>query len=154
MSAKFEIKQGSSEQYRFNLKAANGEIILSSESYKEKEGARKGIESVKKNAPDDARYERKTASNGQPFFVLKAANGEVRVRWLGHRLHAELNVAVAEGLSVEQGHDIANRVRHELLHNLQFLSNATIHIDPANASGEKYHHIEAHAHGGEPAHSH
>jgi uncharacterized protein YegP (UPF0339 family) len=76
MAAKFEIKRGSSGQYRFNLKAANGEIILNSESYKENEGAKKGIESVKKNAPDDARYERKTASSGEPFFILKAANGE------------------------------------------------------------------------------
>ena len=79
---------------------------------------------------------------------------EVRVRWLGHRMHAELNVAVAQNLSVEQGHDIANRVRHELLHNLQFLSGVTIHVDPANASGEEHHKIEEHAHGGEPAHSH
>src|SRR5215217_2978717 len=55
---------------------------------------------------------------------------EVRVRWLGHRLHAELNVAVRPELSVEQGHDIATKVRHELLHELRYLSNATIHIDP------------------------
>lgn len=79
---------------------------------------------------------------------------EVRVRWLGHRMHAEVNVTVGEGLSVEQGHDIASRVRHELLHKLEFLSNATIHIDPANASGEEHHHIEEHAHGSEPVHSH
>lgn len=79
---------------------------------------------------------------------------EVRVRWLGHRMHAKLNVAVAQELSVEQGHDIANSVRHELLHNLQFLSNVTIHIDPANASGEKHHEISEHAHGNEPVHSH
>jgi len=79
---------------------------------------------------------------------------EVRVRWLGHRMHAELNVAVAQGLTVEQGHNIATSVRHELLHNLHFLSGTTIHIDPANASGEEHHHIEEHAHGDEPAHSH
>ena len=79
---------------------------------------------------------------------------EVRVRWLGHRMHAELNVAVGQGLSVEEGHDIAKRVRHELLHNLQFLSGVTVHVDPANASGEAHHHIEEHSHGGEPAHAH
>lgn len=79
---------------------------------------------------------------------------EVRVRWLGHRMHAELNVAVAQGLSVEQGHNIANRVRHDLLHKLQFLSGVTIHVDPLNASGEKHHQIEEHEHGKEPAHSH
>ncbi|HXM36866.1 MAG TPA: cation diffusion facilitator family transporter [Pyrinomonadaceae bacterium] len=79
---------------------------------------------------------------------------EVRVRWLGHRMHAELNVAVGRDLSVEQGHNIANQVRHDLLHKLQFLSGVTIHVDPANASGEKHHHIEQHTHDGEPAHSH
>jgi len=79
---------------------------------------------------------------------------EVRVRWLGHRMHAELNVAVNQSLSVEEGHNIANQVRHDLLHSLQFLSGVTIHVDPANASGEKHHHIEEHAHDGEPVHSH
>jgi uncharacterized protein YegP (UPF0339 family) len=76
MAAKFEIKKGSSGQYRFNLKAGNGEIILSSETYLTKQGAKGGIESVKTNAPYDSRYERKVASNGSPYFVLKAANGE------------------------------------------------------------------------------
>ncbi len=79
---------------------------------------------------------------------------EVRVRWLGHRMHAEVNLAVAEGLSVEQGHEIATSARHALLHNLKFLSGATIHIDPANASGEQYHRIEEHEHEGSPVHSH
>jgi uncharacterized protein YegP (UPF0339 family) len=76
MAAKFEIKKGSGGQYRFNLKAGNGEIILSSEQYQSKQGAEKGIESVKTNAPNDSRYERKETGNGQPYFVLKAANGE------------------------------------------------------------------------------
>ncbi len=79
---------------------------------------------------------------------------EVRVRWLGHRMQAELNVAVGQELSVEQGHNIASQVRHDLLHKLKFLSGVTIHVDPANASGEKHHHIKEHAHDGEPAHSH
>jgi cation diffusion facilitator family transporter len=79
---------------------------------------------------------------------------EVRVRWLGHRLHAELNIAVNEGLSVEKGHEIAKTVRHELLHQLRYLSNATIHIDPANASGEEHHSIVEHSHDDLPVHSH
>ncbi len=80
--------------------------------------------------------------------------GEVRVRWLGHRMHAELNVAVDQKLSVEQGHEIAKNLRHELLHQLEYLSNATIHIDPANASGEGHHRINDHAHDNLPRHSH
>ena len=69
---------------------------------------------------------------------------EVRVRWMGHRLHAELNIAVSPELSVEEGHEVAGEVRHHLLHHLQYLSNATIHVDPANASGEKHHRIAEH----------
>lgn len=64
---------------------------------------------------------------------------EVRVRWLGHRLHAELNIAVSPDLSVEKGHEVADDVQHELLHRLRYLSNATIHVDPTGASGEEYH---------------
>ncbi len=79
---------------------------------------------------------------------------EVRVRWLGHRLHAELNVAVGPELSVENGHEIAKEARHHLLHELRYLSNATIHVDPANASGEDYHRVTEHEHDGLPAHSH
>jgi len=76
MAAKFELKKGNSGQFMFNLKAGNGEVILTSELYKEKHSALNGIESVKNNAGDDARFERKTAKNGQPYFVLKAGNGE------------------------------------------------------------------------------
>lgn len=79
---------------------------------------------------------------------------EVRVRWLGHRLHAEVNVAVRADLSVEQGHDVAKEVRHNLLHELRYLSNATIHIDPATASGEVHHGIANHTHNHLPPHSH
>jgi len=79
---------------------------------------------------------------------------EVRVRWLGHRLHAELNVAVSPELSVEKGHEVAKQVRHQLLHHLRYLSNATIHIDPVNASGEEYHRFPEHVHGDLPPHSH
>jgi len=79
---------------------------------------------------------------------------EVRVRWLGHRLHAELNVAVEPQLTVEDGHEIAREVRHRLLHELIYLSNATIHVDPENASGEDYHRVAEHEHDHLPAHSH
>lgn len=73
---KFEIKKSSDNQFYFNLKAANGEVILTSEMYIAKSSARNGIASVKENAPNDARFERKTASSDEPYFVLKAVNGE------------------------------------------------------------------------------
>jgi cation diffusion facilitator family transporter len=80
--------------------------------------------------------------------------GEVRVRWLGHRLHAEANIAVDSTLSVAAGHAIATTARHELLHQLKYLSNAIIHVDPADASGETHHRIAEHTHDGLPGHTH
>jgi uncharacterized protein YegP (UPF0339 family) len=58
----------------FNLKASNGQIILTSELYESKKAAENGIASVKKNAGSDARYDRKESRRGQPYFVLKAGN--------------------------------------------------------------------------------
>ena len=79
---------------------------------------------------------------------------EVRLRWSGHRLHAEVNLAVSPKLSVAEGHAIAVEVRHQLLHNLPYLSNVTIHVDPEDLSGEKHHRIMEHRHGGLANHSH
>ena len=76
MAGTFDLKQGGNGQFMFNLKAGNGEVILTSELYKQKQSAIAGIDSVKANAGDDTRYERKTAKNGQPFFVLTATNGQ------------------------------------------------------------------------------
>ena len=76
MAGKFEIKTGKTGKFTFNLKASNGQTILSSESYDSRKGAEGGIASVKKNAGSDARFERKTAKDGSAFFVLKASNGE------------------------------------------------------------------------------
>jgi uncharacterized protein YegP (UPF0339 family) len=77
MSAKFVISRSKNDKFLFNLKAGNGEIILSSEMYDAKASAMSGIDSVKANAPLDDRYERKASAKGQPFFNLKAANGQV-----------------------------------------------------------------------------
>ncbi|HOV65191.1 MAG TPA: YegP family protein [Spirochaetia bacterium] len=51
MAAKFEVYQDAKKEYRFRLKAGNGEVIATSEGYKSKDSCLKGIESVKKNAP-------------------------------------------------------------------------------------------------------
>lgn len=74
---KFEIKTDKSGQFRFNLKAGNGQVILSSEAYTTKSACENGIESVKTNSQDDNRFERKTAKDGSPYFNLKASNGQV-----------------------------------------------------------------------------
>jgi uncharacterized protein YegP (UPF0339 family) len=74
---KFEINKDKSEQFRFNLKASNGQVILSSEAYTSKTSCENGIFSVRKNSQDDGKYDRKTAKDGRSYFNLKASNGQV-----------------------------------------------------------------------------
>ncbi|NNE92160.1 MAG: YegP family protein [Verrucomicrobiales bacterium] len=94
MPGKFEIKKARNGQFHFNLKAANGEIILSSERYTTKRSAKKGIASVQKNSADDNRFDRRTARNGKPYFVLKAANQKV----IGKSEMYETNRAMENGI--------------------------------------------------------
>ena len=77
MAGKFELYLDKAGEHRFRLKAGNGEIILASEGYNQRSGAENGIDSVRKNAPDDNRYERKETASGGYRFNLKAANGQV-----------------------------------------------------------------------------
>lgn len=77
MAGKFELKKSKNGKFHFNLLAGNGQVILSSEIYEAKASAVNGIESVKKNGGDGARYDRLTGKDGSPYFVLKATNGQV-----------------------------------------------------------------------------
>lgn len=77
MSGWFELNKSSDGQFRFVLKAGNGESILTSELYTTKGAAENGIASVQANSPLDEHYEKKVASNGKFFFNLKAANHQV-----------------------------------------------------------------------------
>jgi cation diffusion facilitator family transporter len=80
---------------------------------------------------------------------------EVRARWLGHRLRAEVNVVVEDpDLSVAEGHAIAREVNHRLLHELRYLDMAVVHVDPAQEAGDEHHQIPTHSHDGLPPHSH
>ncbi len=74
---KFVITKRTNGEFQFNLKAGNGQVILTSEGYTTLAACKNGIESVKKNAVEDARFERKEAKNGAPFFNLKAGNGQI-----------------------------------------------------------------------------
>ncbi|MEM7361020.1 MAG: YegP family protein [Pseudomonadota bacterium] len=77
MAGKFEIYKDKAGEFRFRLKAGNGENILASEGYKAKSGATSGIASVRKNSTQDNRFERKESKNGKNFFNLKAGNHQV-----------------------------------------------------------------------------
>jgi len=79
---------------------------------------------------------------------------DVRARWVGHRLHAEVSVTVPRGLSVGEGHEIAKEVRHQLLHHLPHLGRVVVHVDPDGQGGERHHRIGEHVHDGLPAHVH
>ena len=74
---KFEITTRKNGEFQFNLKATNGQVILTSQGYKTKANCINGIESVKKNSADEGRFERKVAADGRPFFNLIATNGQV-----------------------------------------------------------------------------
>ncbi len=75
--AKFEIYKDKRGEFRFRLKASNGQNILASEGYKAKSGCTNGIDSVRKNSTDDSRYERLESKSGKPYFNLKAGNNQV-----------------------------------------------------------------------------
>ena len=90
------------------------------------------LDGVEPEVPDEARNVAAGTEGVQEV-------AEVRVRWLGHKMLAEVNIAVDPGLSVGAGHDIAENVHHQLLHNLKYLSNATVHVDPVGLAGEEFH---------------
>ncbi len=74
---KFEISTRKNGEFQFNLKADNGQIILTSEGYTSKVNCNNGIESVRKNSRNDAMFERLESKNGKFYFNLKAANGQI-----------------------------------------------------------------------------
>ena len=75
MAGHFEIETRPDGQFMFNLKVGS-EAILKSEAYTTKAACENGIESVKKNAPDEGRYQRTTTPDGSFRFALDAANGQ------------------------------------------------------------------------------
>ncbi len=77
MAGKYEISKSKNGKFLFNLKAGNGQVILTSQMYDTKSDATTGIESCKMNGALDARFERALSTSGQPYFNLKASNGQV-----------------------------------------------------------------------------
>lgn len=94
------------------------------------------LDGVDPHVTDDIRH---TASHAPGVEEVT----EVRARWLGHRLRAEINVSVAPDLSVSEGHEIAREVNHRLMHDLGFLDNVVVHVDPVQEAGERHHHHDS-----------
>ncbi|HEX2052913.1 MAG TPA: cation diffusion facilitator family transporter [Actinomycetota bacterium] len=75
--------------------------------------------------------------------------GAVRIRWVGHELHAEAEIVANCELSVAEGHAIGEEAHHRLLHAIPRLARATIHTNPCNHRGDVHHGVTAHHFGAE-----
>lgn len=74
---KYQMYKGGKGKFFFRLRARNGQIILRSQGYSGKAGCRNGMESVRKNSGEDARYERRETRGGKFYFNLLAKNKQV-----------------------------------------------------------------------------
>ncbi|NBD96338.1 MAG: DUF1508 domain-containing protein [Gammaproteobacteria bacterium] len=77
MAGKFEVYKDKAGEYRFRLKAGNGQNVLASEGYSKKASCLNGVESVKKNSTDEKRFQVNTTPSGKFRFNLTATNGQV-----------------------------------------------------------------------------
>jgi divalent metal cation (Fe/Co/Zn/Cd) transporter len=68
----------------------------------------------------------------------------VRLRWVGHQLLAEADIVADGALSLTAAHAVAEEAHHRLLHEIPRLSQATIHVDPAEVDGSDHHQVIAH----------
>jgi uncharacterized protein len=73
----YQISPTSNDKFMFNLKAENHQVILTSQVYEQKQSALAGIASVQVNGPYSKNFEHKLSAAGEPYFVLKAQNGEI-----------------------------------------------------------------------------
>lgn len=81
--------------------------------------------------------------------VLRAVPGiervdAVRIRWIGHELRAEIQVASDADLSLIDAHTIADEAQHRLLHEVPRLAEAVIHTSPTGGDGRSFHEVVAH----------
>ncbi len=76
MAGTFEIFKDKKGEFRFRLKAGNGETILASEGYGDRAGARAGIAAVKKNAGEVGRYVKKASANNRVIGQSEMYDGE------------------------------------------------------------------------------
>ncbi len=70
--------------------------------------------------------------------------GAVRVRWIGHQLHAECEIEVDDTSSVVSGHRIAEEAQHRLIHEVPRLTTALVHADPMPRAGIDHHELSGH----------
>lgn len=68
----------------------------------------------------------------------------LRMRWMGHRLHADVCIAVDPALTTAESHRVAELLRHDLFHEIRYLSEAIVHVDPYAEKAEVHHDLTLH----------
>ena len=106
---KFVISKAKNDEVYFNLKATNGQTILTSQMYSSESACFNGIESVRTNCSDDSKFERKQSVNNKPYFVLKAANGQV----IGNSEMYESEAGMENGIASVKKNGISKAVIEE-----------------------------------------
>lgn len=109
MAGKYVITQSDkNKEFYFCLQASNGQAILQSEGYSAMSGCKNGIESVRKNAGNAARFEKKAAKDGRHFFVLKAGNGQVIGQSQMYKTEASCDNGIAS-VQKNAGSDVSDK---------------------------------------------
>lgn len=107
MKATFEIKEATDGKYMFHLKAANDQVVLTSQMYENKVSAKAGIASVQQNAPLEERYAETSGTDGRGYFVRAAGNRQVIGRSQMYAAHEAIGKGIA---SVNKNAPVAETV--------------------------------------------
>lgn len=100
MAGKFVVSRRSNGDFQFTLCASNGQTILVSEGYSSRENCLNGIESVRTNAVDATRFEKRMSADERPYFVLKSRNHQV----IGHSQMYSDEDALVNGMASVGSH--------------------------------------------------
>ena len=106
---KYVISKANNDEVYFNLKATNGQTILTSQMYSSESACFNGIESIRTNCSDDNRFERKISVNDKPYFVVKAANGQV----IGNSEMYESEAGMENGIASVKRNGISSTIVEE-----------------------------------------
>jgi hypothetical protein len=102
----YQISPTSNAKFMFNLKAENNQVILTSQVYEQKTSALDGIASVQTNGPDAKNFEHKLSTANEPYFVLKAQNGEIIGKSQMYSTAAAAEIGIASVQVNSQSKDI------------------------------------------------
>jgi uncharacterized protein YegP (UPF0339 family) len=106
--ARFRTFRGADNQFYFHLKGGNGEIMLQSEGYASPGGVTTGIAAIRENGKLKSRYQVLTAANGQYYFRLKAANGEIIALGEAYKTKATAEAAVTRLVELIKSEAVAD----------------------------------------------